>query len=255
MCVNPIVKGPELSRRFGRVIRVNLVNAPEAACNFACAYCRSAASTPASNTTWWREDEVLSAVEAALHDHPEVECLAISGNGEPTLHPAFAGIVDGLLRIRATRAPAVKLAVVSNGSTLDRIEVRHALSQLDMRLMKLDAGDATTFRVINGAVLPLGRLIAGLHYLGDVDLLARFVRNGERTVDNTAPAAVDAWLGVVREIGPRAVQICGREWPSGRSPLADVADAELEAIAARVREMGIPASVFAGLRAAGPGLT
>jgi wyosine [tRNA(Phe)-imidazoG37] synthetase (radical SAM superfamily) len=244
MSSNAIVNGPEMSRRFGRVIRINLVNAPEAACNFACAYCRSAESTPTSRTTWWREDDVLSAVAAAVQDHPDAECLAISGNGEPTLHPAFAVIVEGLLRIRATHAPAMKLAVVSNGSTLDRIEVRHALSQLDVRLMKLDAGDATTFRVINGAVLPLGRLIAGLRYLGDVDLLTRFVRNGERTVDNTSPAALDAWLGVVREIGPRTVQICGHDWPSGRAALADVADGELESIAARVREMGIPARVY-----------
>ena len=244
MSFTAIVDGPETSRRFGRVIRLNLSKAPDTVCNFACAYCRSAAPALPSRTNWWREDEVLSAVHAALTAYRGIECIAISGNGEPTLHPGFAVIVDGLLRIRATRAPALKLAVVSNGSTLDRIEVRRALSQLDMRVMKLDAGDATTFRVINGAQLPLGRLISGLRHLGDVDLLSRFVRNRERSVDNTSPSAVDAWLAVVREIAPRTVQVCGRDWPSGSVPLSDVPVQELEAIVARAQSIGIPAAVF-----------
>ena len=233
-----------MSRRFGRVIRLNLSKGRETVCNFACAYCRSAAPTLPTRTCWWGVDEVLSAVDAALTTHRDVECLAMSGNGEPTLHPAFARIVDGLLRLRAARAPAMKLAVVSNGTTLDRIEVRNALSRLDMRLMKLDAGDATTFRVINHGRVPLGRLISDLRYLGNVDLLSRFVRNEERTVDNTSPGAVDAWLSVVREINPRTVQICGQDWPSGGEPLSEVPITELEAIAARAHSLGIPAAVY-----------
>lgn len=234
-----------MSRRFGRVIRVDVAKSSAAVCNFACAYCRSATPALPSRSDWWREDELLDAVDAALAAHPDIECIAISGTGEPTLHPGFAVIVDGLRRVRAARAPGLKLAVVSNGSTLDRIEVRRALSQVDVRLMKLDAGDATTFRLVNGACVPIGRLISGLRYLGDVDLLARFVRNDERTIDNTSPAAVEAWLSVVREIGPRAVQISGRDWPSGGRPLADVSVHELERIAARVEGMGIPAAVYA----------
>ena len=244
MSYDAIVKGPELSRRFGHVIRLNLVKSPGISCNFACAYCRSDPAAAPTPTEWWGEEEVLSATHAALTAHRGIECIAVSGSGEPTLHPGFAVIVDGLLRIRATRRPSMKLAIVSNGSTLDRVEVRRALSLLDVRLMKLDAGDATTFRIINGGVLPVGRLIAGLRYLGNVDLLARFVRDAERTVDNTSPAAVDAWLRAVRDIQPRAVQICGSDWPSGRVPLTDVPRGELEAIATRVQGMGIPAAVY-----------
>ena len=149
------------------------------------------------------------------------------------------------MRIRAGRAPGTKLAIVSNGSTLDRIEVRRALSQLDQRIMKLDAGDATTFRTINGACLPLGRLISGLRYLGDIDLQSRFVRNDDRTIDNTCPAALEAWLSVVRTIRPRAVQVCGWEWPSRAARLSDVPVDELASIAARVQSIGIPATVYA----------
>lgn len=149
MSFTAIVDGPEMSRRFGRVIRLNLSKGTETVCDLGCADCRSAKSARPSRTNWWREDELLSAVHAALTAYRHIECIAISGNGEPTRHPRFAAIVDGLLRIRAARAPGMKLAVVSNGSTLDRVEVRRALSQLDARLMTLDAGDATTLRIVD----------------------------------------------------------------------------------------------------------
>lgn len=239
------VNGPELSRRFGRMLRLNLSTGTDPRCNFACAYCRSATPVLPARSSWMAEREVLSAIDSALDTHVDIDCIAISGNGEPTLHPGFAPIVEGLVRIRAGRAPGTKLAIVSNGSTLDRIEVRRALSQLDQRIMKLDAGDATTFRTINGACLPLGRLISGLRFLGEIDLLSRFVRNDDRTIDNTCPAALEAWLSVVRTIRPRAVQVCGWEWPSRAARLSDVPVDELASIAARVQSIGIPATVYA----------
>ncbi len=146
MAFNAIVGGPHVSRPFGRVIRLNLSTSPETACGFACANDRRTRPAQPRPRNWRREDELLSAVHAALTAFPGLECVLLSGPGEPTLHPRFASIVDGLVRIRARRAPALKLAVVSNASRLDRVEVRLALSRLDLPLMELDAGDASTVR-------------------------------------------------------------------------------------------------------------
>ena len=121
MAFNAIVSGPEMSPRFGGALRLNV----------------------AKGSTWWREDELFSAVHAALTAYPRIDCIVISGSSEPTLYPGFASLVDGLCRIRARRARGVKLAIVSNGSTLHRDEVRRTLSRFDMKIMMVDPWDAT----------------------------------------------------------------------------------------------------------------
>jgi len=121
MAFNAIVNGPETSPRFGRTLRLNV----------------------AKGSSWWREDELFSAVHAALTAYRRIDCIVIYGSSEPTLYPGFASLVDGLCRIRAGRAGGVKLAIVTNGSTLHRDEVRRTLSRFDMRIMMLDRWDAT----------------------------------------------------------------------------------------------------------------
>jgi wyosine [tRNA(Phe)-imidazoG37] synthetase (radical SAM superfamily) len=121
MAFNSIVNGPEMSRRFGRVLRLNL----------------------SEGSNWWREEELFSAVHAALTVYRRIDCIVISGGTEPTLHPRFATLVEGLCRIRARRARGVKLAIVSNGSTLHREDVRRTLSRLDLREMAVSGWDAS----------------------------------------------------------------------------------------------------------------
>jgi wyosine [tRNA(Phe)-imidazoG37] synthetase (radical SAM superfamily) len=239
-----IVYGPLQSRRLGRSLGINLAPAGRKTCNYNCAYCQYGWTDFPAKGDFPRPCDVLDEVDRALAQHPDVDAITVAGNGEPTLHPAFAPIADGLFALRNRHAPKATLTLLSNGSTLNRLDVAYSLARFDVRCMKLDAGDATTFRVINHGRVPLGRLISDLRYLGNVDLLSRFVRNEERTVDNTSPGAVDAWLSVVREINPRTVQICGQDWPSGGEPLAEVPITELEAIAARAHSLGIPAAVY-----------
>jgi len=242
MLTSTLVSGPDASRRFGRAVRVNLVGGPATVCSYHCAYCRSPETALRQDGDWPSPTAIVDQLTRAIADNPGVDTIVIGGNGEPTGHPAFAEIVDRVIAVRNAVVPAVKVAIVSNGSTLDRIEVRHALSSADVRLMKLDAGDATTFRVLSGACVSLGRLLGQLRYLGRVTLLARFVRNADRSVDNTGAAALDAWLDAVAGIQPASVQISGSDWESHEA-LEEVPHAELLAIAARVERLGIPAAV------------
>jgi wyosine [tRNA(Phe)-imidazoG37] synthetase (radical SAM superfamily) len=239
-----IVYGPVQSRRFGRSLRVSLVPANGKVCTFNCVYCQFGSTTPAFRIEWPATTDIVRALERALGEDPSIEAVALAGNGEPTLHPGFARIVDGLLDVRARRAPRVRLAVVSNGSTLHRLSVRHALSLLDERHMKLDAGDATTLLRMNACPISLGRLIADLRYLGGVVLQSMFIRDTDGFVNNTTPAAVSAWLEAVRAIGPDAVHVCALDRIPARRGLVKLDRAELETIAARVAAIGIRAQVF-----------
>lgn len=241
-----IVYGPVASRRLGRTLGVNLAPAGRKACNFECTYCRYAWTEPPARRDWPRPSDVIDAVERALESCGEIDAVAVAGNGEPTLHPAFAPIADGLFNARNRFAPGAKLTLLSNGSTLDRLEVLTSLGRFDSRCMKLDAGDATTFRLMNGSPITLGRLIGDLRGVGRLTLQSMFVHDANRMVDNTTPRAVQAWLEAVRRIRPDGVDICTLDRiPARGSTLQCVPAGVLEMIADQVRALWVPARVFA----------
>ena len=238
------VYGPVQSRRLGRSLGVNLLPGRIKACNFNCAYCQYGWTPLPVRFHWPEPDRIVEAVDAALANDPRVDYVTVAGNGEPTLHPAFARIVDGLVDVRARRAPAAKLAVLSNSSTLHRTEVVNALMRFDERHMKLDAGDATTLLRLNACPISIGRLISGLKELGAVVLQSMFVRDAQGAVDNTTPDALAAWLDAVRQIRPHTVHLYSIDRKPARRSLIRVEKSELDMIAGRVRGAGISAEVF-----------
>lgn len=240
-----IVYGPVRSRRLGRSLGVNLAPFGRKTCNFNCPYCQYGWTDFPPKGDFPRPAAVVAAVDEALARDPNVDSITVAGNGEPTLHPAFAPIVEGLARVRARRAPKAKLTLLSNASTLNRLDVIHSLPRFDVRCMKLDAGDATTFRLMNAATVTLGRVIADLRTVDRLTLQSMFVRDLDGVVDNTTPRAVKAWLDAVQQIRPHSVDLYSVARPAARATLLRVPLSVLEDIAIRVRGLGVKARVFA----------
>jgi wyosine [tRNA(Phe)-imidazoG37] synthetase (radical SAM superfamily) len=240
-----IVYGPVLSRRLGRSLGVNLAPFGRKTCNFNCAYCQYGWTDFPPAKDFPRPADVVEAVDQALTIDPHVDSITVAGNGEPTLHPAFAPIVEGLWQVRAKRAPKAKLTLLSNSSTLNRLDVVYSLPRFDVRCMKLDAGDATTFRVMNAPTVSLGRVIADLKRVDHLTLQSMFVRDLDQVVDNTTPRAVAAWLDAVNTIRPTSVDLYSVARPPARATLLRVPPSVLEDIAIRVRALGVEARVFA----------
>lgn len=240
-----IVYGPVRSRRLGRSLGVNLAPAGCKACNFNCSYCQYGWTRFPHTRDWPRPADIVDAVDQALAATPDVDHITVAGNGEPTLHPGFAPIAEGLFHVRARRAPQAKLALLSNGSTLNRLDVVYSLSKFDVRSMKFDAGDATTFRLMNASGLSLGRLIANLRSVGHLTLQSMFVQDADGMIDNTTPRAIDAWLEGIARVSPQSVDVYTIARSPARPSLRKVPVVTLEAIARRVATLGIPARTFA----------
>ena len=240
-----LVYGPVRSRRLGTSLGVNLSPPGRKTCNFNCAYCQYGWTNFPVRGVFPPPADVVEAVDRALAANPDVDTITVAGNGEPTLHPGFAPIAEGLFAVRARRAPAAKLALLSNGSTLDRMDVKYSLARFDTRCMKLDAGDATTFRRVNAPGLPLARLIAGLRSVGHLTLQSMFVRDEDGVIDNTTPRAVDAWLEAVDRVRPESVDIYTLARTPARDTLRPAPAPVLEAIGARVAALGIRTRVVA----------
>jgi wyosine [tRNA(Phe)-imidazoG37] synthetase (radical SAM superfamily) len=239
-----IVYGPLASRRFGRSLGVNLAPAGRKTCNYNCAYCQYGWTKFPGSAAFPSPSAVIDAVDEALARDPNVDAITVAGNGEPTLHPAFAPIAEGLYHVRARRVPKAKLTLLSNASTLGRLDIVYSLPRFDERCMKFDAGDATTFRLMNAAMIPLGRLIDDLRAVGKLTLQSMFVRDAEQTIDNTTPRAVQAWLEGVDRIRPDRVDLYTLARTPARSSLLAAPREVLEQIAARVIDLGVPARVF-----------
>jgi wyosine [tRNA(Phe)-imidazoG37] synthetase (radical SAM superfamily) len=237
-----IVYGPVRSRRLGRL------------CSFNCSYCQYGwsehsrrAATPAFEH-WPSPATVAKTVSAALRSlsaqGDELDRLTLAGHGEPTMHPKFKEVVSALRKVRDEFAPGVPLAVLSNASTLDRADVREALAELDERYMKLDAGDTTTLRSVNGSPLTIEQLIAGLKKVPDIVIQAMFVKDRTGRVDNTGDLTVINWVGALDRIRPKSVQVYTIDRTPAFPYLQPVPAARLREIVQRVRLAGFSCDVY-----------
>lgn len=252
---NDIVFGPVRSRRLGLSLGINLSPLHTKYCSFNCIYCECGWTPPAHPGKEELPSRALVA-EALEHSLRELvadeylpDAITFAGNGEPTIHPEFSGIVDDTIRLRDQYVPAAKVTVLSNGSRVNDPTVFRALLKMDNNIQKLDAGDDRLFRLINNPVdhVDLEQLVDGLaKFNGHVIIQSMFLK-GEyhRTmVDNTTPEAILAWLERLKKIRPASVMV----YPIARATpvhgIEKISPDVLERVASLVRAEGIDVTVY-----------
>lgn len=251
MTLHPgVVYGPVVSRRFGTSLGINLLPALRKLCSFNCVYCQYGwtDTTSIADADWPSVEGVVSAVGDSVarlsSEGLTIDRWTIAGHGEPTLHPEFPAVVEALRVLRDDVAKGTPIGVLSNSSTAHVPGIRDALGRLDERGMKLDAGTQDALRHVNATATPIAQIIEALATLPDIAVQAMFVREPRGRIDNATPAAVEAWLGAIARIRPREVQVYtlarGPAWAGLEAVPAD----RLEAIAAQVRRLGVPAHAF-----------
>ena len=243
--------GPVHSRRLGLSLGINLMPADGKVCTFDCIYCecgfnashRPRLPRPTREEVATRLHETLTAM-AERGERPDV--LTFAGNGEPTAHPDFAGIIADTIRLRDRLAPSAKVSVLSNATMLHRKEVREALLLVDNNIQKLDTVDIDYIRLIDRPASPAYNVEDVIAHLkafdGHVIIQSMFMKgvidNGD--CDNTGDRYVLPWLEAVKAIRPREVMIytIDRETPDPR--LRKATPEELNLIRDRVVREGIP---------------
>ena len=250
-----IVFGPVKSRRLGVSLGINLLPVTRKVCSFNCIYCECGwtPGKPGPGEKLPSRPEVYDALRTKLSEMkargqaPDV--ITYAGNGEPTLHPDFAGIIDDSIALRNEFFPSAKVSVLSNGSMLHRKSVREALKKVDQNMLKLDSALPETVIRLNQPNVKTS--LAGFEehikdFNGRFIIQTLFVR-GEcdgRPVDNTTEDEITAWLDAIARLRPQQVMIytIHRDTPLGNN-LRKVPVNELNAIARRVNELGIATSV------------
>ena len=189
--------------------------------------------------------EVLTRMVA---DSTPPDVITFAGNGEPTMHPDFEGVIDDTLALRDELCPTAKVSVLSNATQIHREDVRRALLRVDNNILKLDSAFDATVQLINkpqGAYTVARTVELLKEFEGKLIIQTMFLR-GEyvgQAIDNTADNEVKAWLKLVEEIAPRQVMVYSLDRDTPCQTLEKVSKKELMAIAERVRALGIECSV------------
>ena len=246
MLFSSIVYGPIHSRRLGVSLGVNLMPTTAKLCSFDCVYCECGWNQPVSHPQLPIREEVREALFAqlsTLNIQPDV--ITFSGNGEPTMHPDFLGIIQDTCALRDQYCPNAKVSVLSNSTQLGRKEVVDALRLCDNRILKLDSAIDATMHLIDKPVnrhLTVAQVMEWLRaFEGDFTLQTCFLR-GEykgKVIDNTTPAELDAWYKAVDILHPKQVMIYVIDRETPLKTLEKIASEQKQAIAQPLREKGI----------------
>jgi wyosine [tRNA(Phe)-imidazoG37] synthetase (radical SAM superfamily) len=255
MLFNEIAYGPIHSRRLGTSLGVELMPLEHKLCTFNCVYCECGWNEPVSHPQLPTRAEVKAALEKKLSDlraqHVDLDVITFSGNGEPTLHPDFLGIIEDTIALRDQYCPQAKVSVLSNSTQLGRPDVVQALRLCDNRILKLDAGTDTMMRLIDLPVneqLTVETIIGWLQQFdGDFTLQTCFLRgehNGD-VIDNTTPEELNAWYQAVDRLHPKQIMIYVIDRKTPEEHLTKISREEMESIAAPLIAKGYNVSISA----------
>lgn len=243
--------GPIHSRRLGISLGINLMPADGKVCTFDCIYCECGYNKD-RRPQLKRPDraEVKDYLEAKLKamieskELPDV--LTFAGNGEPTCHPEFAGIIDDTIQLRNQYCPEAKVSVLSNSTMAHRKDVHDALMKVDNNILKLDTVNQEYINKVDRPTSPtynVQNIINTLRsFNGHVIIQTMFMTGameGEN-VDNTGEEYITPWLEAVKLIAPMEVMIYTIDRETPDQDLRKATPEVLNAIRDRIIAAGIP---------------
>lgn len=246
---SPIV-GPIHSRRLGISLGVNVNPSDGKICTFDCIYCEVGynchrhPSLPRPTrehirTCLQRKLKEMRAAGSAL------DVITFSGNGEPTGHPHFLGIMQDTIALRNEFYPQAKVSVLTNSTLASRPDIRQALLLADNNIMKLDTVDPVYINKVDRPTSASYNVDDIIHQMelfnGHVIIQTMFMNGTDDNgsdISNTSSAFVEPWLNAVKRIRPAEVMIYTIDRDTPCPTLQKASPAELDAIRDRLTAEG-----------------
>ena len=249
-----IVFGPVKSRRLGVSLGINLLPIDSKVCSFNCIYCECGLNpkTRDKKAELPTRKKVYSSLELKLQgmiaEGVPPDVITFAGNGEPTLHPDFAGIINDTILLRDRYYADARIAVLSNASRIQNQKVFNALLKVNDNIQKLDSGIEETILMLDkpNYNFSIEETVDNLcRFNGRVIIQTMFVKgefNGNK-VDNTTEEDINSWLELLKKIKPQSVMIYTIERDTPFDTLSKVSLEELNKIAEQVEQIGIKTQV------------
>ena len=249
------VFGPIHSRRLGVSLGINLMPDDGKVCSFDCLYCEAGYNSQGKGTTGLPlREQVYRQLDAKLRqmkdDGEPLDVITFSGNGEPTLHPDFPGIIDDTIALRDRDYPEAKVSVLTNSTMIFKPEVAAALRKVDNNILKLDSAVEETMMLIdrpNSKDFTVDKVVEALRQFEGTGIIQTMMLRGShdgRKVDNTTDEEIKALIEAYKVIRPREIMLYSLDRSTPEENLVKVEKEELTAIGERIANAtGIPVQV------------
>lgn len=211
-----IIFGPVNSRRLGVSLGINLLPTDLKICTFDCVYCECGFNDNSKRSKLPKRDDVKDGLRDRLSamrtDGQLPDVITFAGNGEPTVHPDFYGIIEDTVKLRDEFAPKCRIAVLSNATQIINKRVFDGLMLVDDRILKLDSGIEETIRILNRPTVAFSveKLMLGLKQFDGDFIIQTLFTKGEykgESFDNTTDEEIEAWLKLLAKLKPTKVMI------------------------------------------------
>jgi wyosine [tRNA(Phe)-imidazoG37] synthetase (radical SAM superfamily) len=115
-------------------------------CNFDCLYCElKKAKTVSKQSEIIDVDEIISQLKKALINHPNLDVITFTANGEPTLYPKLSELIDEVDKIKGD----IKTLILSNGANIYEKTIQETLSKIDIVKLSLDCVSDKCFKKLD----------------------------------------------------------------------------------------------------------
>jgi len=220
--------GPVPSRRLGMSLGIDLI--PKKVCSLNCVYCEVGKTTKLTldRMEYVKYDQVIAELQQFMSSNPKIDYFTFSGSGEPTLNSRIGDV----LRFIKKEYPAVKTAILTNGSLLFDKNLRKELLPADVILPSLDAASQAVFKKIDrpNPALNVETYIQGLidlrkEYKGEIWLEVLFLKGYNDTKEE-----LDLLKQAILKIQPHSIQLNTLDRPGTVDGLIPLSKNELKAI-------------------------
>jgi wyosine [tRNA(Phe)-imidazoG37] synthetase (radical SAM superfamily) len=142
---NNIIFGPIPSRRFGMSLGIDLSpNIKQ--CNFDCLYCElQKEKTVSKQTDIIKVEDIISELKKALQNHPNLDVITFTANGEPTLYPYLDELITEIDKIKGD----IKTLILSNGANIYEKDIQKTLTKIDIVKLSLDCVSDKCFKKLD----------------------------------------------------------------------------------------------------------
>lgn len=243
------VFGPIFSRRLGSSLGINLLPEKGKICNFDCIYCECGWNADGRDDTLLptaakvRADLERMLLKLRAEGTP-VDSITFSGDGEPTLNPEFALIIDDTLALRDLYYPQAKVSVLSNATRAHLPGVLAALRRVDNPIMKIDAPTDSLAALINQPApgYRVARVVEALRaFDGDFVLQTCFLRSPQ--FDSASPEVIGPMLDIVRTLRPRQWMVYTIDRPTPMQGLVRFTPQQMQALVQPVIDEGFDVQI------------
>ncbi|MDH5681010.1 MAG: radical SAM protein [Spirochaetota bacterium] len=219
--------GPVPSRRLGLSLGIDLLGAK--ICSMNCVYCevRKTEKLTMARKAYVPGELVIRELDLFFRTHPGIDLnyITFSGQGEPTLSTEISPVI----RYMKACYP-YKIAVLTNGTLLDREDVRKDLLGADLIVPSLDAVSQKVYKAVNHPhnSVRVENVIKGIKALrkefsGELHLEILIVKG-----INDSDAEISLLKEKVRDIAPDKVYVHSIHRPPAFSDAESMEDSRIE---------------------------